>query len=316
MTAIVDYERGGADQLQQEGIPDHQGQPRTKPADFFAPPPPEIGQITSAECTLVRGKRSIPFVFRLAIAGILAALCWVVLTVSLQSPSAMGLVAPVFAALIAVLVVGIVLYFMRYSHTCTYVGRDGASRFILRGSRSSAAKESTLLFNHAAELRASQVRQHYNGVYVGTNYDYRWTDPAGRLLYRLRGTYRAAKKKRPKKGTDYNFALATELSWSNHYLARAQAQLEAAGSIPFSIDSRKLVRIGPGFLEFHFGGEPVRVTKEEIASVSLGNGTFSFKHKDARWFSSAGKFSFAYGRMANARVFMLALDKLMGYRWS
>jgi hypothetical protein len=316
MTAALDYERAGADQLQQEGIPDHQGQPRTKPADFFAPPPPEIGQITSAECTLVRGKRSIPFVFRLAIAGIIAALCWVVLTISLQGPNAMGPVAPVFSLLLSLLILGAVLYFMRYRHTCTYVGRDGASRFILRGGRSAAAKESTLLFNHAAELRASQVRQHYNGVYVGTNYDYRWTDPAGRLLYRLRGTYRAAKKKRPKKGADYNFAQATELSWSNHYLARAQAQLGSEGSIPFAIDSRKLVRVGPGFLEFHFGGEPVRVTKAEIATVSLGSGTFSFKHNDARWFSRAGKFSFAYGRMANARVFMLALDKLMGYRWN
>jgi hypothetical protein len=73
--------------------------------------------------------------------------------------------------------------------------------------------------------------------------------------------------------------------------------------------------VGPGFLEFHFGGEPVRVSKPEIASVTLGAGRFSFKHKDAKWFSQAGKYTFNYGAMGNAQVFLLALDSLMGYRW-
>lgn len=178
MSSVIEYERGGADQFQQEGIPNHTGEPRAKPADFFAPPPPEIGQVLTAESSL----------------------------------------AP-----------------------------------------------------------------------VGTNYDYRWSDAAGRLLYRLNGTYRAGRKKLPKQGSAYNFALAAEMAWSNHFLSRAQAHLESEGSIPFRIDAHKVVRVGPGFLEFHFGEQPQRVTKEEIASVSLGNGQFSFKHKDARWFSrSAG----------------------------
>ena len=86
-------------------------------------------------------------------------------------------------------------------------------------------------------------------------------------------------------------------------------------AINFYVDRSRWLRVGPGFLEFHFGGEPVKVTKEEIASVSLGGGYFSFKHKDAKWFSGAGKFRFRYGGMGNGKVFILALDKLMGYRW-
>jgi hypothetical protein len=316
MTSVVDYERGGADEFQQEGIPGHNGEPRPKPADFFAPPPPELGQILSAESTLPAGKREIPLWLRLAIAGVIAAVVWGGVAWAMGILPQWRELAPTIAVLAALIVGGLVLYFIRFSHTCTYVGRNGAARFRLRGSRSKAAKEYTLLFSQAAELRASQVRQHYNGVYVGTNYDYRWTDPAGRLLYRLNGSYRARKKKRPKPTSGYNFALASELAWSSHYLARAQAQLEAEGSIPFRIDNRRVVRVGQGFLEFHFGDQPERVTREDIASVSLGNGQFSFKHKDARWFSRAGKYSFGYGRMANGRVFLLALEKLMGYRWS
>jgi hypothetical protein len=74
--------------------------------------------------------------------------------------------------------------------------------------------------------------------------------------------------------------------------------------------------VGPGFLEFHFGGEPMRLTSADIASVSLASGTFQFKHKDAKWYSLSGKYSFAYGTLANARIFLLTLERLMGYRWS
>jgi len=59
----------------------------------------------------------------------------------------------------------------------------------------------------------------------------------------------------------------------------------------------------------------VRLTHQDIASVSLGNGMFQFKHTDAKWYSLSGKYSFQYGNMANARVFLLALEKLMGYQW-
>jgi len=92
-------------------------------------------------------------------------------------------------------------------------------------------------------------------------------------------------------------------------------------TLPLEIDFSfwfrgRVVRVGPGFMEFHFGGEPVRVTREEIGAVSLAGGQFSFKHKDAKWYRSAGKFNFPYGQMANGKVFFLVLEKLMGYRWN
>jgi hypothetical protein len=117
-------------------------------------------------------------------------------------------------------------------------------------------------------------------------------------------------------GELFRYVQAAEAAWSVHYLERAQKYLDAEGSIPFPVDSARVVRVGPGFMEFHFGGEPVRLTKEDIASVSFGSGTFKFKHQDAKWYSLSGKYSFQYVNMANARVFLLALEKLMGYRWN
>jgi hypothetical protein len=130
----------------------------------------------------------------------------------------------------------------------------------------------------------------------------------------MKGSYRQ-RKKGLKAGEPFRLLQAAEIAWSVHYLERANQVLTTEGSIPFRVDKHRVVRVGPSFLEFHFGGDPVRLQREDIASVNLGNGTFQFKHKDAKWYSLSGKYSFQYGTMANGRVFLLALEKLMGYQW-
>ena len=151
---------------------------------------------------------------------------------------------------------------------------------------------------------------------MGTEYNYYWIGSSGQTIYQLKGRHHEhQKKKRIKPGNPWYFVQAAEISWSMFYYAYLNDVLAAEGSIPFRVDKGRYLRVGPAFLEFHFGAEPVRVTREEIASVSLAQGQFSFKHKDAKWYSSAGKFSFAYARIGNARVFLVALEKLVGYRW-
>lgn len=316
-TAPLEYESTAPDSRGLNELPDHRSEKRGKPVEFLVPPPVEIGPISSAESTLKHGKRPKPLVLRLLMGTIFAgvivwAFSWATEGVrSGDRQSIMGL-----GIAFATLAFAIDMYLTRFSAIFTYVGRDGIARQTIRGSREALPKSQVLLFNQAAALRASQTRQFVNGVYTGTTYDFSWSDSVGKRLFRLKGTYRG-RKGPPKPGDPFHFASAAEIAWSIHYLARAQAELESEGSIAFWVDKTRRVRVGPGFLEFDFGGEsPVRVTREEIASVSLGQGVFSFKHKDARWFSSAGKYNFRYGAMANAKVFLLALDKLMGYRWT
>lgn len=154
-----------------------------------------------------------------------------------------------------------------------------------------------------------------NGAYRKTSYDFRWVDERGRRVAQLTGEY-VGLDRLPRAGDLFNFVAAAEVAWSLHALARAEQQLQEEGSTPFRVDETRTLRVGPGFIEFHFGDEPVRVHRDEIGSVSFGGGVFSFKHKDAKWYRSAGKYSFGYGDMANGKVFLLALDKLMGYRWN
>jgi hypothetical protein len=218
------------------------------------------------------------------------------------------------ATIFFVAIAGMAMYFTPFAHRCTYVGELGLFKAELKGRRDAQPKTEMMLFRDAAALKASQTRHYHNGVYTGTNYDFRWVDATGLRRFRLTGTHRG--QHAPPKALDaFHFAAAAEVAWSTHYLAHAQAELEREGSIAFPVDSKRTVRVGAGFLEFHFGDEPVRFRAEDIGSVSLNDGCFSFKHREAKWFSRVGKFSFQYGQMANGKVFFLALEKLMGYRW-
>lgn len=297
-------------------LPDHSGQQRQAEVEFFAEPPPEIGKVKSAESTLRPGREPMSFPVRLLIGVVLGgAIAFGGYYLGRSADEFDRQTYQGLGYFFGAVALGIALLATRFKVICTFVGEEGTASFTLKGSRDGKPKVQLLQFAQAEELRARQTRQYVNGVYVGTRYDYNWTGPDKQHLWRVRGSYRQ-RKKGLKAGEPFRFLQAAELAWSVHYLERADKLLKSEGSIPFRVDGHRIVRVGPGFLEFHFGGEPVRLTREDIASVSLGSGTFQFKHKDAKWYSLSGKYSFKYGNMANAKVFLLALEKLMGYRWN
>jgi hypothetical protein len=306
-----------AAQADVEKLPDHSGQRRPFPKDFFAPPPPQIGNVISADSTLRTDKRPKSFIVRLLIgvivtAAIVGGFMWATSMIDKRSDREAVMT---LGYILAALAFAVHMWVSRYKQTCTYVGDAGVVRYTLKGSRSNTPHVDLLVFNDAAEVHASQTRQFVNGVYTGTSYNYNWTDAAGRRMLRLKGTYRGNNKP-PKQGDPFHFASAAENAWSEHFLQRAEQQLKTEGAIAFRVDKSRVVRVGPGFLEFHFGGDgPQRFTAEDIDKVTLGGGHFSFKHKDAKWYSRQGKYSFSYGAMGNGKVFLFALDRLMGYRW-
>jgi hypothetical protein len=299
-----------------EGVTDHRGETRRPDAELFAAPPAEIGRVVSAESTLRAGKSEMVLPLRLLVSlvpGTLVTLA--ILWAAVDPPFNADPVQQGLALAAGVALAAIIWYFTRFSHRCSYVGEDGIALFTLRGRRDAQPSPQVMRFEEVAELCAPQTRHYLNGVYAGTEYDFRWRDAAGKQRMRLKGRY-VGQNKPPRAGDAYHFAAAAEAAWSNHFLARAAGELERTGAIPFRIEGKGGLRVGPGFIEFHFGDEPVRVTSEEIANVTLGDGQFSFVHKDAKWYRSAGKYRFPYGGMGNGRVFFLALEKLMGYQWN
>jgi len=299
-------------------VPDHSGQPRRVPVEFFAPPPPEIGTLVSADSTLAKGRTPMSPATRWLIAAIvggvpLLLMLWLASTMT-RSAKADRTFVRVVGVVVGLGLFLLVMLLTRFKAVCTYVGEKGAARFSVKGSPSARPRYELLVFSQASEVHTKQTRVIRNGSYSGTFYDYWWAGPQGRMLFRLNGRH-TGNQGPPRQGDPWHFAHAAEVGFTSQYLDTVQQQLQTEGSIPFRVDHARWLRVGPGFLEFHFGGEPARVNRDDIASVSLDNGQFSFKHKDAKWYSSQGKYSFAYGQMANAKVFLLALDKLLGYRW-
>lgn len=288
----------------------HAGEPIDPQTDFFAPPPPEIGPVQTASSTLkVRQDPPSTLVRGLILFG----------------PGALAIAAlhvlgdvnePVFDVLAFLTCFGIGWFVTRFSHTCSYVGKDGVARIRCGGQRHKIKKEDVFLFKDAAELRTSQTRHYHNGVYTGTAYNFTWSGPDGKKVFKLTGTYRGEKKP-PKPKDPFHFAQAAEIAWSIALLDRAQPELEREGSIKFRLTGADWVALGPGFIDLNLKGKTERCTAEEIDGISIDSGVFKVKRKGAKegWFRSEGVFQFAYGTMANARVFLMALDKLLGLRF-
>ena len=240
-------------------------------------------------------------------------------------PAGLTIVTFIAGAAIA----GVIWYATRFVHRCTYIGEDGIALFELRGKRDAQPAMRVLVFKNASELRARQRKHFVNCIYDKTTYDFLWTQASGAEVFRLKGEYNG-KSRAPQSGDAFHFAAASEVAWSIHFLARAQKQLENEGSIAFRMGANRWVRVGPDFMEFHLSDnpQPARLGRDEIRGATFGGGAVVFKYKGVRfpkWYlrllhydpnDLIGEYCIEYGELANGKVFLLALDTLMGYRWA
>ena len=293
----------------------HNGEPIPDDMDFFCPPPRDIGEVRTARSTLKSHKSEMNplsvWLIRIGVAGA-AATGGYYTGEALSGPfdgPALKIVLTTLSFLLAGLVAILVT---RFKHTCSYTASGGAVEYTISGSRSARPRERKLLFESASELRSKQTHQYSHGIYTSTLYEYIWRGADDRTLLKLNGSYHS-KKNTPKATNPFWFASATEQAWNAHVSDRMQAELERKGYVEFRVNKKDLVRVGPGFIEFVFSGKEVRVPGEEIGEINVRSGAFTIKTKDARWFSSAGKFSFNYGAMSNAQMFLFALSRLLGY---
>jgi hypothetical protein len=276
-----------------EGVPDHTGRPNRSTADFFAPPPPEIGPLVSACATLKAGDR--PFspearalIILLAAGGAgLAGLAFALIPwfVSGGLPPAPFLV---FWMTVPSAVGAAVAWVQtRFAHTCTYVGTRGLARYRCAGRRDRLIERSVFLFKDAAALRSAWTRRYRQKVYQGSDYAFEWLGPRGEVLFRVKGprpdwldadeVLRYVRQggqgnvnpaEEGQQATDpRHFGEAAEVAWSLYRLDFAQAELERPGCVRFALRDGGEIRVGPGFLDF--GAPGGRCGVEDLAGTTL-----------------------------------------------
>ena len=302
------------------GVVAHDGSALTGLEDFFSPPPATIGEVISCYSTLKSGRSHMSAAMRVLLCGGVGLV--VAVLVMLLFHSTGGDRDRLVAVLVSFglgLVAGLIAYVVtRFKHFTTYVGSKGIAQYMCRGSRDDVVEKTNFTFAAADELRTGQTRMYHNGVYTGTTYEFKWNDANGKVICTIKGQYHN-KKGTPKTADLFNWAKSAELAWSHFILDRAQEELEKQGAITFRLDGGNFVRLGPGFMDLHQKGKDVRLSKAELANIKLGDGMFTVQQVGASkgflGIGGAGYFSFNYSKMANARVFLIALDRLLGLRF-
>jgi hypothetical protein len=294
----------------------HGGGELPEDADFFAPPPQEIGELLSASTNMRQhddpwtpGARAAWILLGTAIGVLIAVL--ICLLARIRHPAPLIILPLILGGL------GLVIAWWAtgFKRSCSYVGREGVARFVCRGRRDNLATERVFLFRDALELRTAQTRQYVNGAYSGTNYSFTWTDVGGVKRFGISGRHNS-EKGTPKLTHDYYFATGSEIAWTMYLLRQLEAKLTLGGAVTFHLNKNDWVRVSPGHLRFELKGETIDCPVNEIGEARVEAGMFTIKRIDARegWFSSEGVFKFPYSQLGNAQLFLILLDKVAGVR--
>jgi hypothetical protein len=299
-----------------EELRNHGGGDIPANADFFVDPPTEIGQLLSANATLAKEKEPWSLTGRLVLAlcgagiGVLIGL----LIIFLARPQSLFWLF-IWPFGLGVLGGAIGFVCTTFSHSCTYVGREGVARYTCRGDRDRIVVSEVFLFRDAVELRIGQVRHYTNGVYQNTTYTYTWTDVAKQKRFVIQGSHRYEKGNPPAKDP-YHFALASELAWTVYLLNQSEAQLTLGGKITFRLKGNDVIKIAPDYLKLDIRGQVEELSARDIGDARIDAGTFVIEAADAQkgWFSSTGVYKFPYHDLGNAQLFLFLMDKLLGIR--
>jgi hypothetical protein len=292
----------------------HAGDPLPGGLDFFVPAPEEVGPVMSAHTTLKVGQEPWTAGSRLLLAaglslfGLVGGL-FITSAASVRSP--FWLVA--WPGGLMLLILFIVIGVTGFSHTCTYVGRDGVARYTCSGRRDNIETAEVFRFRDANDLRTSQTLRYVNGAYQNTTYSYTWYDITGRTRYVIGGSHSSEANTPPSKDP-YHWARAAELAWTWYLLDQSYRQLQLSGSVLFHLPGGRWIRLGERRLAHNLNGTEETWDADDIGLVTIKQGIVSIKRKGARegWFSSEGVLKFNFDQLGNAQLFFHLLEKVVG----
>ncbi len=207
------------------------------------------------------------------------------------------------------------IYYTRGGNWLAYVGDIGLVRYTLGADRTRIKITELFEFINAIDLYTHTQSTTVNMVYAGTTYNSKWCDTTGKQVFKLSGTFNS-KRGTPKAKSPYYLATAAEAMWTAFLGEAINIELQEQGAIHFKVNKKDWVRVGQGFLEFHFKGKTARLEVQDIKDLRVGNGQFHIKSNDAGWLGGKGKYGFAYAKTANARLFLMCLEQLCGYQFN
>lgn len=293
-------------------VTNHAGGPLVPDMRFAVAPPPQIGEITSADSPLRLGKtpQTLPKRLGAALIGaavVLAFAQYIGLRTSHQFLD--GLLS-----IIAAVIGGIIGWFVgRPKLACTFVGEEGVAEMHFDPRQQKVHKEDVLPFAQAESLRVSQTRHYTNGIYTGTEYNFRFQDSVGKPLMTISGRH-SSQKGQPKPYDRFWFGVATEIAWSQYMLPRLLHRLGQGEPVRFALNGQDYVSIDRENIELHLGKKHEVLPFRDFAGVTVHQGTVTVARRDAKsgilGIGRSGYFSFPYANLSNGRLFLVLMNRL------
>jgi hypothetical protein len=295
-------------------LPDHGNAALPAGVDFFAPAPSEIGPLRSAYTSLRQGQTPLSMGVRMlwaSGAGGLGVVVGVIIN------AACGVTNPFWLffwpAVIGLVAFAVTMAMTNFSHTCTYVGRDGVARFTCSGTRENLTVQEVFYFRDAVDLRTSTSLHYTNGAYQNTSYTYTWTDVSSRQRYTISGSHNSEANTPPT--TDlYHYAKAAEIAWTVYLLEGASRQIGVGNTVLFNLTGGQWIRLGQGVVVINTGAQTEEWRADEMRGVTIQKGVVRLLRTDAEegWFSSKGVHKFSFDQLANAQLFFHLMEHKVG----
>jgi hypothetical protein len=291
--------------MNEQYLKNHGGFRQLSDPEFFMPPPPEIGNLISAETTLQTSTQLMAEKTRRSIVMCTYAIPFVVMTVAMTAlmwnsskndnmpPPATSLPwweepLPWWGMLIpnALLAANFAFLFGFFitrklklqaaRNYCSYIGEKGLANYELIGDRTSLPKEKTLIFENSHSLFHQDFDWYDDhGVRTGASYNYTWVKDSGGIFVIL-GTYRSKVNKLPLHNDQWHFADKAESLWTKYLVSGFDAKLAKNGHIEFSFLTDKLQPVHNPDVQIK---AEFPLPKNGLKSICVGQNSLEFINK-------------------------------------
>lgn len=269
----------------------HSGSDLPEDWDFFADPPKQISPLVSSSTTLKKHFIHATISKRI-LYGLIFGFLGVVLGLGFNSIVPSTFYTSENQHLIPLVVLAIVGFLIairtsRFSHFCTYVGKNGLASYSIMGDRNSTIKKSIFRFDNSVQLFSSHTSHYINFAYQYSNYLFEWKDTDGQTKFEIKGRYREKKEGQvlSDETDNYFFGLAAEKAWNNFIMPQIMKEINDKGSTTFTIPkSKNHGRISFVFtqndLSINVSKKGMNFCYDDISEIFLDQGILKIEMKD------------------------------------
>jgi hypothetical protein len=302
----------------------HAGLAIAEDDDFFVQAPPGIGQVLSAHTTLKKHQRekSLINIILFAMALLVVVVGLIVTVILVPGNGRPGGLQPgdepwliILTVIIGLGTAAVFARWIRFVHTCTYVGKKGIAVFQCSFRRSNLLRSEVMHFEDAVEVRTIPTRQFMGGIIGVDEFAYTWLTAEGEVIFRVI-VRRPRAGQRTQIDEFYHFGVMAERAWTEHLARDIEEVIEDDELLYFQLQYGDYVQVGNGRLLLMRGGQPIELPAGRIAKVAAGENVITIWEVGAPLHAHVGPGIHMIGRhdLANAEFFLVALEKLLGVR--